>query len=311
MLGLGLKQVKEALDRKADSIQRRFIEMGEELENLNRRILESDGEERNRLKEEHKALRQEQIQLADEVNVWRERARSATNQPGTTSIRAFLEELSSLGEESLTDAIQYAHRVLDDPEAEFLAQAQSQDTREQTAAGRLFQRARFEYDMRSGDLAYRQREAVNFANRPGVAQDDGLLAEIEEGLNDPDPIVRELALLTTLQLHRFRSLRMADLEKAHRSVQFLARLKDPQAIPILIEVVENQRADSPDQAESEFSNMKTRMVALLKLVEWHTQEAYNAVFQRQFDRESHISKAAKRALELFPAPWTGTLKKPE
>jgi len=133
---------------------------------------------------------------------------------------------------------------------------------------------------------------------------------MEEGLNDPDPIVRELALLTTIQLHRFRALRMADLEKAHRSVQFLSRLKNPQVIPILIEVVEDQRSDSTGDTEGEFSNMKTRTVALLRLVEWHTQEAYTAVFQRQFDRESHISKAAKRAIELFPAPWTGVIKKP-
>ena len=309
MLGLGLKQVKEALDRKADSIQREFIEMGEELEDLNRQILESEAEERNQFKEEHKAVRQKQILLAEEVNVWRERARAATNQPSNTSIRAFLEELSSLKEESLTDSIEYANRVLDDPEAEFLAQAQSQDSKEETAAGRLLQRARFEYDMRSSDIAFRQREAVNFANRQGVAQDDELLTEMEEGLNDPDPIVRELALLTTLQLHRFRALHMADLEKAHRSVQFVARLKDSQAIPVLIEIVENQVSESLDQADSEFSNMKTRMVALLRLVEWHTRDAYTAVFQRQFDRDSHISKAAKRALELFPEPWTGTIKK--
>lgn len=309
MLGLGLKQVKEALDRKADSIQRQFIEKGEELEDLNRRILESEGDERNRLKEEHKAVRQQQLELAEEINIWRERARAATNQPSNTSVRAFLDQLTTLEEESLQNAIEYAYRVLDDPEAEFLAQAQSQETRDQTAAGRLLERARFEYDMRSSDIGYRQREAINFANRPGTAQNDDLLAEMEGGLNDPDPIVRELALLTTIQLHRFRALRLADLERAHHSVQFLARLKDPQAIPVLIEIVENQVTDSPDLADSEFSNMKTRMVALLKLVEWHTKEAYQAVYQRQFDRDKHISKAAKRALELFPEPWTGTIKK--
>jgi hypothetical protein len=309
VLGLGLKQVKDALERKADSIQRQFIEMGEQLDDINRRILESEGDDRKRLKEEHKAVRQQQLELAEEINVWRERARSATNQPTNTRIRAFLDELTALGDESLTTAIEYAHRVLDDPEAEFMAQAQTEDTKEQTAAGRLLQRARFEYDMRSSDLSYRQREAVNFANRPGTAQNDELVAEMEEGLTDEDPIVRELALLTTIQLHRFRAMRLADLEKAHRSVQFLARLNDPQAIPVLIEVVENQRTDSPDQADSEFSNMKTRMVALLKLVEWHTPEAYHAVYQRQFDRDKHISKAAKRALELFPEQWIGPMKK--
>jgi hypothetical protein len=309
VLGLGLKQVKEALDRKADSIQRQFIEMGDELEDLNRRILESQGDDRKRLKDEHKSLRQKQLQLAEEVNIWRERARAATNQPTNTSIRAFLDELTALEDESLQTAIEYAYRVLDDPEAEFMAQAQGQETKEQTAAGRLLERARFEYDMRSSDIGYRQREAINFANRPGVAQDDDLLAEMEEGINDPDPIVRELALLTTIQLHRFRALRMADLERVHRSVQFLARLKDSQAIPVLIEVVESQVTDKPDQVDSEFSNMKTRMVALLKLVEWHTPEAYHTVYQRQFDRDKHISKAAKRALELFPDPWTGPIKK--
>jgi hypothetical protein len=86
-------------------------------------------------------------------------------------------------------------------------------------------------------------------------------------------------------------------------------LKDPQTIPVLIEVVENQVSESPDQADSDFTNTKTRMVALLKLVEWHTPEAYHTVYQRQFDRDKHISKAAKRALELFPDPWTGPVKK--
>jgi hypothetical protein len=53
------------------------------------------------------------------------------------------------------------------------------------------------------------------------------------------------------------------------------------------------------------------MVALLRLVEWHTPDAQYAMRGRQFDRDLHIVKAAKRALELFPGDWTGRLPKPQ
>jgi hypothetical protein len=50
------------------------------------------------------------------------------------------------------------------------------------------------------------------------------------------------------------------------------------------------------------------MVALLRLVEWHTAEAQAALRGRKFDRDSAIVKAAAKALELFPGDWAGPLR---
>jgi len=66
------------------------------------------------------------------------------------------------------------------------------------------------------------------------------------------------------------------------------------------------------QEESETvqsSNSRSRMVALLRLVEWHTAEAQSAIRKLRFDRDEHIVKAAERALELFPGDWSGPLKR--
>jgi hypothetical protein len=49
------------------------------------------------------------------------------------------------------------------------------------------------------------------------------------------------------------------------------------------------------------------MVALLRLVEWHTLEAQMTIRNMKFDQDPHIVKAADRALTLFPEPWAGTL----
>jgi hypothetical protein len=50
------------------------------------------------------------------------------------------------------------------------------------------------------------------------------------------------------------------------------------------------------------------MVALLRLIEWHTPEAKMAVHKLQFERDPNLVKTARRALELFPDDWSGPLK---
>ncbi len=50
------------------------------------------------------------------------------------------------------------------------------------------------------------------------------------------------------------------------------------------------------------------MVALTRLIEWHTTSARDAVQARKFDRDPRIVRVATRALELFPGEWTGPLK---
>ena len=60
----------------------------------------------------------------------------------------------------------------------------------------------------------------------------------------------------------------------------------------------------------EGDNSKSRMVALLRLVEWHTPDAQRAIQQLRFDRDSHVVKTAEKSLQLFPGEWKGPLKGP-
>jgi len=129
-------------------------------------------------------------------------------------------------------------------------------------------------------------------------------------MDDPDPLVREVAVLTAIQLHRFRALRVADLSVSHASVQRLAKLNDRAVIPVLIEIAEKPRTGyvESEQGAQDMENSRSRLVALLRLIEWHTPDAKQAVQARLFDRDDQIVRAAERALELFPGEWTGPLK---
>ncbi|NIS79140.1 MAG: hypothetical protein GTO14_02710 [Anaerolineales bacterium] len=310
MFGLGLRPLQEALDRKADQVQREFIEIGDRIEDLGKKLLEAEGEERKQIREQQQALRENQQDIAQQVNLWRERARAVTQQPGQESLRAYLNELLALEDKTIQPAVEQALRVLDLPPEELAQFEEKPRPDQQTPAARLIQRARSEYDLRGSDRAVRQREAVDFANRPGMWQDDAAMEEIASAMEDSDPIVQELAILTTIQLHRFRALRIADLDVAHNSVQYLARLNHMAVVPTLIEVLENPRSGflQRDMESEESDNSRSRMVALLRLVEWHTAEAQAAIQTRRFDRDEAIVKAAERALQLFPDPWTGPLK---
>jgi hypothetical protein len=311
VFGRGLRPLQEALDRKADQVQREFIEIGDRIEDLGKKLLEARGEERTQIREEQKTLRENQQVIAEQVNLWRERARAVTQQPGQDSLRAFMNELLTLEDKTIRPAVEQVLKILDMPPEE-LAKFNEEKSRPelQTPAARLLQRARTDYDLRGSDRGVRQREAVTFANRPGMWQDDAAMEEIASAMEDSDPIVQELAILTTIQLHRFRALRIADLDVAHESVQYLARLNHSAVIPTLIEVLENPRTGyvQHELDTEETDNNRSRMVALLKLVEWHTAEAQAAIHARRFDRDEHIVKAAERALELFKDPWTGPLK---
>lgn len=309
MIGLGLRQVQAALNRKADEIQREFVAASERLEEIGRKMLEVTEEDRRALRAEQGALRERQVTLAEEINLWRERGRKVLNQPGQTSLRAYLNELLSLEDPAITPAVQHALYLLDAPEEELERLSATPERAAETPAARLLKRAREDYDMRGTDPGPRLRSAVEFANRPGMAQDDDALAEIEAAMQDTDPLVRETAALTAIQIHRFRALRTADLDVAHKSTQRLAQIKYPAAIPVLVEILEKPRTGfvNGPQGPEERNNGRSRMVALLRLVEWHTGEAQKALRARQFDRDPNIVKAAARALDLFPGEWTGPL----
>jgi hypothetical protein len=310
LIGLGLRQLQAALNFKADTLQHQFVDLSEELEELGRQLLETRDETRLKLRQDQMEMRRRQQEVADEINLWRDRARKVTQQRGQQSLQAYLEELATLDDGPILAAVKHAQFLLDASEEELAELAASeQASRVTTAAGRHLQRARSSFDMRQGDAGERRRAAIEFSNRPGMAQDDAALEEIQAGMEDTDPVVRELATFTGAHLHRFRAQRLADLDEAHRSVQWLARLNDRYAIPILVEIVENPRTGfTSEGGESlEADNSRSRMVALLRLVEWHTAEARQAVLALKFDRDPHIVKAAARALELFPGEWTGPL----
>lgn len=309
MIGLGLRQVQEALNRKADEIQREFVAASERLEEIGRMILEATEDERRPLRAEQTALRERQQVLAEEINVWRERGRQVLTRPGQVSLRAHLNELLALEDPVVTPAVKHALYLLDAPEEELERLSAGAERSVETPAGRLLKRARTEYEMRGTDPGPRLRSAVEFANRAGMAQDDDALQEIEAALQDADPLVRETAALTAIQIHKFRALRTADLEIAHKSTQRLAQIKYPAAIPVLVEILERPRTGfvNGTKGPEERDNGRSRMVALLRLVEWHTGEAQKALRARQFDRDPNIVKAAARALDLFPGEWTGPL----
>lgn len=310
MLGLGLRQLQETLDRKADRVQREFLRLSEELSEVNAALLEVKGEGRQPLIEEQKRLRKRQHEIADEINVWRERARSVTQSAGEQSLRTLLEELQQVDDEEVQAAAERTLQIIEAPEEAFeTMRRQEEEQKPQTPVGRLIERARTEYDLRLADSDARRRASAEFANRPGMAQEDSVFEELQQAIGDSDPMVRELVTLTLIQLHRFRAMRIADLDLAHKSVVALTKMKTPEVIPVLAEILQNPRTGFTQAGEDEdmveAPNTRSRMAALIQLVEWRTPEARAAVQSVQFDKEAKIAHAAERALEVFSGPWTG------
>jgi hypothetical protein len=306
VIGQGLRQLQEALNRKAGAVQQEFIAVGEKLQALSRKIAEARGADPAPLIAEQEALREKQRTLAEEVNLWRERARGALRQQGDEALRAYLGELQAAGDEAVSAAVEQVRHLLDASEEELARLAQSRtQAKSTTPAGRLIERARTEYDLRGQDPAPRQKAAVEFANRAGMAQDDEALAELEGAVGDADPLVDEVATLTLIQVHRFRAMRLGDLDAVHNSVQRLASVHHPAVIPILIEIVETPRTGFRQGAGGmvEGNNSRSREAALTRLVEWHTPEAQAAVRARQRDRDARSAQDATRALDFYSGEW--------
>ncbi len=306
-IGIGLRHVKEALERKASAVQQEFIQLSEQLEDLGHKIPDAEEEEKKTIREQQEIIRVEQQHIAANVNRWRKRAREVTQQSGTASLKSYLNELLEFNEEIVTPAVQNALTLMETPPDERGFSEEQPILPQQTPVGRLLERAKSEYDLRVSDPGIRMKEAIAFANRAGVAQDEDIIAEIAAAMDDPDPLARELAIFTTIQLYRFRALRLADLEQAHTAVQQLTQIPHPAIVPVLIEILEQPRAGyiQEDGESKPTDNGRSRMVALLKLVEWHTAEAQLSLQKLKYDRDSHIVKAAQRALELFPQQWNG------
>jgi hypothetical protein len=311
VIGLGLRQLQDALNRKADSIQRDFVAASDRLQVLSKLLLEERGEKREKLRDEQNALRERQQALAQEINLWRDRARGVLGQRGGDALREYVRQFLTYEENEIRAAAEHALYVLDASDEELARMAQPEKSLEaKTPAARLLERARTEWDLRGSDPSARMRAAVEFANRSGMAQDMAAIAEIEAAVDDPDPLVRELVILTTIQLHRFRAMRLADLEISHQSVQRLTQVNHVGVIPVLVEILETPRSGfiQGESGPVDADNGRSRLVALLRLVEWHTAEAQSALRARKFDRDPAIVRAAAKALELFPDDWSGPLK---
>ena len=311
VFALGLNDLQKAINGKANEIQKEFVTLSRELEDLSRNLLELLGEELAQMREEQATLRERQAELAEEVNRWRERARDVTRQRSEETLKAYLNELLPLSEGALKMVIERTLRMIEDPEEELERLAFEENSQgDRTPVDRLIERVRTSYDLRGTESRARQRAAVEFSNRSGMVMDDDVISELDVAVKDSDPLVGELASLTLIQLHKFRALRIAELDRAHESVKQLAKINHLSVVPALIEVLENPRTGfvTRDEKVEETGNTHSRMVALLKLVKWHTSDAQMAIRMRRFDQNDQIVSAAERALELFPGDWTGPLE---
>jgi hypothetical protein len=305
MVNQGLRQLQEALNRQADTIQREFINVGEKLRGLGRQITETQGAEQQALLAEQEKLRNNQQALAEQVNIWRDRARIALRPMSGATIHAYLNELIADGDDAVRAAASQVLFMIDatDDQLAQLAAKQTQ-ARPTTPAGRLVERARSEYDLRGKDPAPRQAAAVEFANRPGLAQNDDVLVELEAALGDPDSTVNEVVTLTLVQIHRFRAIRLADLDVGLVSTNRLIQFTHPAAIPALIEIAQTHRTGftHADDAVIESNNRPLREAAILRLVAWNTPQSLAAVQARRQDRDSYIVGVATRALAAMSSP---------
>ena len=309
MVDARLSPLHQALMRKADGVAREFANLSEALQLVGRKLVNTAPGETGPLLSEQAGLREQQMALAEEINVWRERARLLLRQRDEASMQKFLDELAAGGDEQVTAAVA-ALRAADAFAQEHPEQARLTFDQRSTGAlisnpaQRLLQRARTEYGLR-GDVAARQRDAAEFAHRPSLAQNDEILATLDSAQADPDPIVAEMATLALMQLHRFRAMRLSELDVAHASVRWLAQCQHRAVIPVLIEILESPRTGylPAEGGLVESTNRRSRLVALAALVEWRTHAAQNAIRARRIDRDPQMEAAAERALALFPGEW--------
>jgi len=301
MIGQGLRQLQEALNHRADAVQHEFIAVGEKLQALNRRILDAPPAERGELLKEQEALRGSQQDLAGEINIWRDRARAVLHQRSDAEVAGLIAELDALHDDMIKAAVEHVQYLINasPEELERLALSQ-QAARPTTPVGRLIERGRTEFDLRGKEINNRQKAAFEFANRPRMAQDESALGELETGLTQAkDPLVAELITLTIIQIHRFRAIRLADLDIVHQSVERLTQIKHPAVVATLIEIMDTPRsgyARGPkDMVEG--NNLRSRLAAMDCLAAWGTPDAHAAIQKRQFDRDSAVAEAAAQTLD--------------
>jgi len=305
---LELRELAIVLDRKAAAIQREFTSIADNLAILRRKWVEEEETERPRIVKEQEALKDKQMLLADQVNVWRDRIRAIENPSGEKAMLTALEELLGCGDVEVVEAVKRAKQIMAmDPEEKAALFNKAAAATANTPVGRLVQRAQTSYDLRSGGARVRQETAVEFSNRSGMSQDESIIADLEAALEDPDPVVSDVAIRTLVQILRFRAVRAAELDTGQAAVQKLVKIQNPVVIPVLIEILKNPRQGYllVDGNLQEGSNGPARLLALIALVEFRTKEAQDVIRMRRFDKDSNIANAAERALEAFPGEWSG------
>ncbi|MGB7537974.1 MAG: hypothetical protein WBM17_05510 [Anaerolineales bacterium] len=308
MVILELRELAIVLDRKVTAIQREFTSIADHLGVLRRKWVEEEETERPRILKEQEALKEKQMVLAEQINVWRDRLRMIENPSGEKTMLNTLEELLGCGDVEVADAVNRAKKILAmSPEEKSALFNKAAAATANTPVGRLVQRAQTSYDLRSGGPRVRQETAVEFSNRSGMAQDDAVLTELEAAMEDPDPVVSDLAIRTLIQILRFRAVRAAELDTGQLAVQRLVKIQNPIVIPVLIEILKNPRQGYilVNGNLQEGSNDSARLLALIALVEFRTKEVQDVLRMRRYDKDPNVANAAERALQAFPGDWSG------
>jgi hypothetical protein len=305
---LELRDLAQILDLKVNSVQREFTSIADRLSVLRRKWSEVEEPERPAIIAEQETLKEKQILVAEQVNVWRDRLRSIEAPSGENALAKALDELLTCGDLEIVAAVENSKRLIAmDPEEKAALFQKTVAVAANTPVGRLLERARSSYDLRNGGPVVRQETAVEFANRSGMGQDDSVLADLEASTESPDAIIADVAVRTLIQVLRFRTVRAAELDTVHQAVQKLANIKNPLVIPVLVEILRTPRQGYVyvNGNLQEGTNSPSRMLALITLVDWRTHEAQDAIRARSFDRESEIVRAVERALQVFPGDWDG------
>jgi hypothetical protein len=305
---LELRELAIVLDRKVTAIQREFTSIADHLGVLRRKWVEEEETERPRILKEQEALKDKQMVLAEQINVWRDRLRMIENPSGEKTMLNTLEELLGCGDVEVVDAVNRAKKILAmSPEEKSALFNKAAAATANTPVGRLVQRAQTSYDLRGGGPSVRQETAVEFSNRSGMAQDDAVLTELEAAMEDPDLVVSDLAIRTLIQILRFRAVRAAELDTGQLAVQRLVKIQNPIVIPVLIEILKNPRQGYilVNGNLQEGSNDSARLLALIALVEFRTKEVQDVLRMRRYDKDPNIANAAERALQAFPGDWSG------
>jgi hypothetical protein len=319
MIGQALSQLKEALNLKADAVQHDFTAVSDQLQALARKISEVSAVEPEAieaLNAEREKLYDRRDALAAEINQWRDLGRAAIRLADDAAAKAFVDELmanpQAAAEAGIVTAAEHVRFMLNasDEELEALEQA-NRPTEPTTAVGRLLERARTNFDLRGPDREPRRQAAFEFANRPGMLQDEASCTELLATLPAPgetprDKIILETAVLTLMQIYRLRALRLGELDASAEAVQDLLKLKAYAGLallPILIEIATTARMGFK-QAEAgivETDNQAVRLLALRSMAGARTPEVQTALRLCQHDRVEAIAAEASRQLSQFPS----------